>query len=193
MPEGVKDRYGARLTRRSHSRKRKPVWLMLCSWEEEPSKYFLLPSSSARRTIEEMLKIKECKLIVWKSVSLKPDFPPSIDSLKMLPAKDQEMVNSMKRRYAKRVIWKQLETKKEPEEAMGYNDSAEFIITQISTWKCRVASERYANKTVNYLESQLMPDKKHFNKTSLRQRDGFNIDLIDFQIKTEDLSEYPNW
>jgi len=193
MPEGVKDRYGACLTRRSHSRKRKPVWLMLCSWEEEPSKYFLLPSSSARRTIEEMLKIKECKLIVWKSVSLKPDFPPSIDSLKMLPAKDQEMVNSMKRRYAKRVIWKQLETKKEPEEAMGYNDSAEFIITQISTWKCRVASERYANKTVNYLESQLMPDKKHFNKTSLRQRDGFNIDLIDFQIKTEDLSEYPNW
>jgi len=166
---------------------------MLCSWEEEPSKYFLLPSSSARRTIEEMLKIKECKLIVWKSVSLKPDFPSSIDSLKMLPAKDQEMVNSMKRRYAKRVIWKQLETKKEPEEAMGYNDSAEFIITQISTWKCRVASERYANKTVNYLESQLMPDKKHFNKTSLRQRDGFNIDLIDFQIKTEDLSEYPNW
>ena len=174
-------------------RKRKLEWLMLCSWQKQETKYFLLPSSSPRCCLERLLKACSDKLIVWKSVSLKPDFSPSIDSLKMLPAKDQEMVNSMKRRYAKRVIWKQLETKKEPEEAMGYNDSAEFIITQISTWKCRVASERYANKTVNYLESQLMPDKKHFNKTSLRQRDGFNIDLIDFQIKTEDLSEYPNW
>jgi hypothetical protein len=174
-------------------RKRKLEWLMLCSWQKQETKYFLLPSSSPRCCLERLLKACSDKLIVWKSVSLKPDFSPSIDSLKMLPAKDQEMVNSMKRRYAKRVIWKQLEIKKEPEEAMGYNDSAEFIITQISTWKCRVASERYANKTVNYLESQLMPDKKHFNKTSLRQRDGFNIDLIDFQIKTEDLSEYPNW
>lgn len=103
------------------------------------------------------------------------------------------MVDSMKRRYAKRVIWKQLETKKENQEIMGYNDSAEFIVTQISTWTCRVASERYANKAVSYLQSQLMPDKKHFNKTSLRQLDGFNIDLIDFRIDTEDLNEYPNW
>jgi len=166
---------------------------MLCSWQGKPSEYFLLPSPSPRRTIEETIESNKDILIVWKSVSLKPDFPPSIDSLKMLPAKDQEMVDSMKRRYAKRVIWKQLETKQEPEETMGYNDSAEFIITQISTWKCRVASERYIKKTVKYLESQLMPDKRHFNKTSLRQRDGFNIDLIDFQVKTEDLSEYPNW
>lgn len=174
-------------------RKRKLEWLMLCSWQKQEAKYFLLPSSSPRCCLERLLKACSDKLIVWKSVSLKPDFPPSIDSLKMLPAKDQEMVDSMKRRYAKRVIWKQLETKQEPEEAMGYNDSAEFIITQISTWKCRVASERYINKTVNYLYSQLMPDKRHFNKTSLRQRDGYNIDLIDFQVKTEDLSEYPNW
>lgn len=174
-------------------RRRKLEWLMLCSWQDQETKYFLLPSSSPRCCLERLLKIHDDKLIVWKSVSLKPDFPPSIDSLKMLPAKDQEMVDNMKRRYAKRVIWKQLETKKEPEEAMGYNESAEFIVTQISTWTCRVASGRYANKAVSYLQSQLMPDKKHFNKTSLRQLDGFNIDLIDFQINTEDLNEYPNW
>lgn len=65
--------------------------------------------SSPRRIIEELLETCKGKLVVWKSVSLKPDIPPSIESLKLLPAKDQEMVDSMRRRYAKRIIWKQLE------------------------------------------------------------------------------------
>ena len=90
-------------------RKRKLKWLMLCSWQKQETNYFLLPSSSPRCCLERLLKIHDDKLIVWKSVSLKPDICPSIDSLKMLPAKDQEMIDSMKRRYAKRVIWKQLE------------------------------------------------------------------------------------
>lgn len=95
--------------RKFSRRSRKPTWLMLCSWENAPSEYFLVPMSSPRRIIEELLNAHEGKLIVWKSVSLKPDISPSIDSLKMLPAKDQEMIDSMRRRYARRVIWKQLE------------------------------------------------------------------------------------
>ena len=95
--------------RKFSPRSRKPTWLMLCSWENAPSEYFLVPMSSPRRIIDELLASYAGKLIIWKSVSLKPDFPPSIDSLKLLPAKDQEMINSMKRRYARRVIWKQLE------------------------------------------------------------------------------------
>lgn len=95
--------------RKFSRRSRKPTWLMLCSWENNPSEYFLVPMSSPRRIIDELLASHAGKLIIWKSVSLYPDISPSIDSLKMLPAKDQEMVDSMKRRYAKRVIWKQLE------------------------------------------------------------------------------------
>ena len=96
--------------RKFSPRSRKAAWLMLCSWENAPSEYFLVPMSSPRRIIDELLDSHAGKLIIWKSVSLKPDFPPSIDSLKLLPAKDQEMINSMRRRYAKRVIWKQLES-----------------------------------------------------------------------------------
>lgn len=185
MPEGIRDRYGARLTRRPHKRKRKPVWLMLASWEDEPSKYFLLPSSSARRTIEEVLKIKECKLIIWKSVSLKPDFPPSMETLRSLPAKDQEMVNSMKRSYARRVVWKQLAPKEE-DEPMEYNDSSEFIIRHTTVWKVKVASERYENQTIKEIEEKLQPERKMLSKISLRKLNGYVAELINVQMEKEE-------
>jgi len=76
---------------------------------------------------------------------------------------------------------------------MGYNDSAEFNVTQISIWRGRVASERYLQKTIRELESELKPRRKVFSKSSLSLRNGYNIELIDFQINTEDLSEYPDW
>ena len=76
---------------------------------------------------------------------------------------------------------------------MGYNDSAEFIVTQASLWKGRVASERYLQKTIRELESELKPRRKVFSKSSLSLRNGYNIEMLDFQINTEDLNEYPDW
>jgi len=60
--------------RKFSPRSRKPAWLMLCSWENAPSEYFLVPMSSPRRIIDELLAFHAGRLIIWKSVSLKPDF-----------------------------------------------------------------------------------------------------------------------
>lgn len=109
MPEGLRDRYGAKLKRRSTKRKRKPTWLMLCSWDNASSEYFLVPMSSPRRIIDELLDKNENTLIIWKSVSLKPDHPPTMESLKLLPAEDERMIGSMRRTFKKRIVWKQLE------------------------------------------------------------------------------------
>ncbi len=185
MPEEMRGRCGARLSRTAKKRKRKLTWLMLVSWEDEPSKYYLLPASSPRRMLEATLKIKECKLFVWKSVSLKPDFPPSMETLRDLPAKDQEMVNSMKRSYARRVVWKQLAPKEE-DEPMGYNDSSEFIIRHTTVWKVKVASERYENQTIKEIEEKLQPERKVLSKTSLRKLNGYVAELINVQMEKEE-------
>lgn len=65
--------------------------------------------SSPRRIIDELLATNKSMLIVWKSVGLKPDYPPTMESLKLLPAADKQMIDSMRRAFRKRIVWKQLE------------------------------------------------------------------------------------
>ena len=165
-------------------RKRKYKWLMLCSWQQQTN-HFLVPSFSPRCCIERLLKTRDDKLIIWKSVSLKPDFPPSMEALRDLPAKDQEMVNSMKRSYARRVVWKQLAPKEE-DEPMGYNDSSEFIIRHTTVWKVKIASERYENQTIKEIEEKLQPERKMLSKTSLRKLNGYVAELINVQMEKEE-------
>ena len=108
-----------------------------------------------------------------------------METLKDLPAKDQEMVNSMKRSYARRVVWKQLAPEEE-DEPMGYNDSSEFIIRHTTVWKVKVASERYENQTIKEIEEKLQPERKMLSKTSLRKLNGYVAELINVQMEKEE-------
>lgn len=105
VPDGQKRRSNGA----PKKRKRRFNWLMFCSWHNDAQRYFFLPSSSPGRSLAELLATNESMLIIWKSVSLKPDYPPTMESLKLLPAADEQIIKSMGRAFKKRIVWKQLE------------------------------------------------------------------------------------
>jgi hypothetical protein len=41
--------------------------------------------------------------------------------------------------------------------------------------------------------SQLKPDTNFFYKNSLRNLDGFNLEMVDYRVDREDNNEYPDW
>jgi len=76
---------------------------------------------------------------------------------------------------------------------MRYNDKAEVVFVVKSVWTGVVASSRYVGKTRKYLHSQLKPSIKTLYKNSLKNLDGFSLQMVDYRVEQEDNSEYPNW
>ena len=76
---------------------------------------------------------------------------------------------------------------------MGYNQKAEVVFVVTSVWTGVVTSARYVGKTQKYLYSQLKPEISFLYKNSLRNLDGFNLEMADYRVDREDNSEYPNW
>lgn len=76
---------------------------------------------------------------------------------------------------------------------MGYNEKAEVVFVVKSVWTGVVASSRYVGKTRKYLHSQLKPSIEFLYKNSLKNLDGFNLQMVDYGVEQEDTSEYPNW
>lgn len=87
-----------------YKRKRRPKWLLWCSWEDDAR--FFLPSSSPRKSLDELLACNDNVLTVWKSVELQEGTMEG--EIEKAPAADEKLVASMKRRYSGRIVWKQL-------------------------------------------------------------------------------------
>ena len=88
-----------------YKRKRRPKWLLWCSWENNDARFFL-PSSSPRRSLELLLASAQGLLIVWKTVELIEGAME--EGIEQAPAADEKLVASMKRRYSGKIVWKQL-------------------------------------------------------------------------------------
>lgn len=87
-----------------YKRKRRAKWLLWCSWGDGAR--FFLPSSSPRKSLDELLASNNNVLTVWKSVELQEGAMEG--EIEKAPAADEKLVASMKRRYSGRIVWKQL-------------------------------------------------------------------------------------